>query len=233
MQLFYTPDLQGLTYRLNNEESKHCIKVLRLKEGDLVHLIDGKGSLFEAKITDANHKACVLQIISETREYGKRDFRIIIAIAPTKNMDRFEWFLEKAIEIGVDEVIPIICQHSERKEIKLERLEKVVVAAMKQSYKAYMPVLSEAIPFKMLLNRTFNGEKCIAHCEEGERKLFKYQITPKSEVLILIGPEGDFSKEEINLAVDAGFVPVSLGDSRLRTETAGVVACHTVHLVNE
>lgn len=233
MLLFYTPDLQGLTYRLNNEESKHCIKVLRLKEGDLVHLIDGKGSLFEAKITDANHKACVLQIISETREYGKRDFRIIIAIAPTKNMDRFEWFLEKATEIGVDEIIPIICQHSERKEIKLERLEKVAVAAMKQSYKAYMPVLSEAIPFKMLLNRAFNGEKCIAHCEEGERKLFKYQITPKKEVLILIGPEGDFSKEEIKLAVDAGFVPVSLGDSRLRTETAGVVACHTVHLVNE
>ncbi len=233
MQLFYTPDIQGLNYRLNNEESKHCVKVLRLKEGDLVHLIDGRGSLYEAKITDANHKACALQIVGEIQKYGKRNFRITIAIAPTKNMDRLEWFLEKATEIGVDQIIPIICHHSERKEVKLERMEKVVVAAMKQSYKAYMPVLMEAMPFKELLKLPFSGARFIAHCEEGEKKLLKNQINPKEDVMILIGPEGDFSKEEIDQAIAAGFVPVSLGESRLRTETAGVVACHTVHLMNE
>jgi 16S rRNA (uracil1498-N3)-methyltransferase len=233
MYIFYTPDLKGSNYQLNHDESKHCVKVLRLKEGDIVNLINGRGSLFLAKIINANHKACELQIISENNEYGKRNFRISLAIAPTKNTDRFEWFLEKVTEIGIDEIIPIICQHSERKDIKTDRLEKVIISAMKQSYKAYLPVLSEIIPFKALINRTFGGYKFIAHCEEGDKKLLKNLIKPQKDILILIGPEGDFSKEEIEAAINGGFVPVSLGESRLRTETAGIVACHTVNLINQ
>jgi 16S rRNA (uracil1498-N3)-methyltransferase len=233
MHIFYTPDLDSSNYVLNHEESKHCVKVLRLKDGDTVNLMNGKGSLFVAKIIDANHKGCELQIISEKNEFGKRSYRVVVAIAPTKNTDRFEWFLEKATEIGIDEIIPIICQHSERKDIKTDRLEKVIISAMKQSYKAYLPVLSEPIPFRTLINKYFDGKKFIAHCEEGEKKLLKNLITPQKDVLILIGPEGDFSKDEIDEAINCGFVPVSLGDSRLRTETAGIVACHTVNLINQ
>lgn len=233
MYLFYTPDINSSAYRLNAEESKHCIKVLRLKIGDTVNLINGKGSLFLAEIVGPNYKDCELQIISKKMDFGKRDYRVVVAIAPTKNIDRFEWFLEKATEIGIDEVIPVICQYSERKEIKPDRLEKVIVSAMKQSYKAFLPKLSEPIPFKLLINQTFVGDKYIAHCEVGDKKLLKNLIMPHKDVLILIGPEGDFSKEEIEIAVASGFVPVSLGESRLRTETAGIVACHTINFINQ
>jgi 16S rRNA (uracil1498-N3)-methyltransferase len=158
---------------------------------------------------------------------------LTIGVAPTKNIDRFEWFLEKSTEIGIDRVIPLLCRYSERKEIKPERLEKVMVSAMKQSIKAYLPVLSPLQTFKEAIKSQFSGQKFIAHCYEGEKQLLRDAVVRGKDVLILIGPEGDFSNEEVELAINEGFVPISLGNSRLRTETAALVACHTVNLINE
>jgi 16S rRNA (uracil1498-N3)-methyltransferase len=233
MNIFYITDLSGEAIELNVEESRHCIKVLRLRKGDHVLILNGKGSIFEAVIQVPDAKACKLEILKEERPPKSRMHHLTIAIAPTKNMDRFEWFVEKSTEIGIDRIIPIICQHSERKELKTERLEKLVIAAMKQSGQLYLPELSEPITFKELINRPFNGDKMIAHCDDGGKKNLKNAITPGNDVLILIGPEGDFDPEEIITATRNGFIPVSLGESRLRTETAGIVACHTVCLVNQ
>jgi 16S rRNA (uracil1498-N3)-methyltransferase len=163
--------------------------------------------------------------------FGKRNHYLHLAVAPTKNTDRFEWFLEKATEIGVDEITPILCEHSERKVIKDDRLEKVVISAMKQSLKAYLPKLNPLTPLKDLLNAEFEGKKFIAHCYDLDKRELKNELTESSSHLVLIGPEGDFSEEEIQLAITQQFIPVSLGESRLRTETAGVVACHTVNLL--
>lgn len=233
MHLFYTPDIQHQIHILSEEESKHCTRVLRLQEGNNLFLTDGKGSFCEAVIKNANPKACVIEIIKRNQEYGKRKFSLSIAIAPTKNIERFEWFLEKATEIGIDEIIPLLCRYSERKEIKPERLEKVIVSAMKQSQKAYKPELSPIQNFKQFIIKPFPGSKFIAHCIDEDKKLLKNLIDPGTNVLVLIGPEGDFSAEEVDMALAEGFIPISLGESRLRTETAGVVACHTVNLVNQ
>ena len=233
MHLFYTPDLKDDTYRLSEEESKHCVRVLRLTEGDPLFLIDGKGLFCEAVIVTAHPKACALKVVDRKSNYGKRDFQLSLAVAPTKNIDRFEWFLEKSTEIGIDKVIPLICRYSERKEIKPERLEKVMVSAMKQSIKAYLPVLSPLQTFKETIKSSLSGQKFIAHCYEGEKQLLRDVVIPGKDVLILIGPEGDFSTEEVEMAINEGFVPISLGNSRLRTETAALVACHTVNLINE
>jgi len=233
MHLFYTPDLQHKIHQLSEEESKHCNRVLRLSAGDGIFLTDGQGTFYEALIRDTNPKACSFEITKIIQEYGKREFKLNIAIAPTKNIDRFEWFLEKVTEIGIDEIIPFICRYSERKEIKSERLEKVVVSAMKQSQKAYLPDLLPIQKFKEFIYKPFDGDKFIAHCINNEKNRLKNLIRQGGNVLILIGPEGDFSSEEIEMALSAGFTPVSLGDSRLRTETAGVVACHTVNLINQ
>lgn len=233
MHLFYTPDLSGNTYTLDETESKHCVRVLRLEKGDEITLIDGRGGLFTARITDANNKRCSVEVIQSELNFGVRNFQVHIAIAPTKNIERIEWFLEKATEIGIDRVTPLLCRHSERKEIKHDRLEKVMVSAMKQSLKAYLPQLDEMTKFTDLIRQPFKGQKFIAHCEDQHRDLLKNLIVLNQNYLILIGPEGDFSPEEIEMAIAAGFVPVSLGDSRLRTETAGVVACHTFNLLNE
>ena len=233
MHLFYKSDLQNQIQKLSEEESLHCIRVLRLAEGDTLFLTDGKGAFCEAVITNANPKACLIEIIKPTYEYGKRDFILSIAIAPTKNIERFEWFLEKATEIGIDEIIPIICRFSERKEIKHERLEKVILSAMKQSHKAYLPELSSLQKFKEFVAKPFPGDKYIAHCINSEKRLLKNLVKQSENIMILIGPEGDFSSEEVNMAINEGFIPISLGDSRLRTETAGVVACHTVNLINQ
>lgn len=233
MHLFYTPDIQHKIHLLNEEESKHCMRVLRLYEGDSILLTDGQGSLYEALLKIANPKACSFEITKRIQEYGKREFKLSIAIAPTKNTDRFEWFLEKVTEIGIDEIIPLICKYSERKDIKPERLEKVIISAMKQSQKAYLPDLLTIQKFKEFINKPFDGNKFIAHCINNEKNRLKNLIRQGGNVLILIGPEGDFSPEEIQMALSAGFTPVSLGDSRLRTETAGVVACHTVNLINQ
>jgi len=233
MHLFYTPDLTDDSYRLSEEESKHCVRVLRLVEGDILNLVDGKGLFCEAVITSAHPKACELKIVDKKADYCRRDFHLTMAVAPTKNIDRYEWFLEKATEIGIDVVIPVISRYSERKEIKAERLEKVMVSAIKQSIKAYLPQLQPAQPFKVVVKTPFSGKKFIAHCYEGEKVLLRDAVKKGEDVLILIGPEGDFSAEEVESAIMEGFVPVSLGDSRLRTETAALVACHTINLINQ
>jgi 16S rRNA (uracil1498-N3)-methyltransferase len=204
-----------------------------MQKGDHVLLMNGKGSIFEAHLEIPDPKGCKLAIIKEVTTPVKRTYRLTVAIAPTKNIDRYEWFLEKSTEIGIDRIIPLICQHSERREIKTERLEKILVAAIKQSGQPLLPELTKPVPFKVLMNQNFEGDKFIAHCEVSEKNPFKNEIIAGKNVLILIGPEGDFDPAEINLAVESGFRPVSLGDSRLRTETAGLVACHTVCLVNQ
>ncbi len=233
MHLFYTPDLNGNIYILNETESKHCIRVLRLSSGDEIQLINGKGGFYKAKIMDPNPKKCGVEIVESIHEFGKRNHYLHIAIAPTKNMDRFEWFLEKATEIGIDEITPILCEHSERKVIKPERLEKVIISAVKQSIKAYKPVLNDLMTYSDFINQDFKGQKFIAHCEENEKLLLKNEYKNGSDAIILIGPEGDFSPQEIEMAIKNDFKEISLGESRLRTETAGVVACHTINLLNE
>jgi 16S rRNA (uracil1498-N3)-methyltransferase len=233
MQLFYVPNISGAEVILDEAESKHAVKVLRLSVGDSVQLIDGKGGFYEAEISDANQKKCRLSIVNSTLEFGKKDFHLHIAIAPTKNIDRFEWFLEKATEIGIDEITPLLTSHSERKTVNPERLEKILVSAMKQSLKAYLPKLNNMITFKELVIHDNTENKFIAYCEEIQKKHLKNVEIRAKDALILIGPEGDFSPDEIQFALENGFKAVSLGNARLRTETAGIVACHIVNLANE
>ncbi len=233
MQLFYVPNISGAEVVLDETESKHAVRVLRLTEGTTVELIDGKGGFYIAEIINANAKKCRLAITKAQKEFGKKNFRLHLAVAPTKNIDRFEWFLEKATEIGIDEITPLLCAHSERKVIKPERLEKILVSAMKQSLKAYLPKLNEFTLFKDFISETSAEQKFIAHCYEGKKPHLKNAITTHSNALVLIGPEGDFSLEEVELATTSGFTAVSLGNARLRTETAGVVACHIVNLAND
>ena len=233
MQLFYVPNISGTEVFLNETESKHAVRVLRLREGDKVQVIDGVGGFYKTEISEVHPKRCKLQITQTIKNFEKKNFKLHIAIAPTKNIDRFEWFLEKCTEIGIDEITPLLTEHSERKVIKPERLEKILVSAMKQSLKAYLPKLNELKSFKNLIANSGSSEKFIAHCNEGEKKHLKNNITKGDNVLILIGPEGDFSPEEIELAKENGFKEISLGNARLRTETAGIVACHIVNLANE
>ena len=230
MQLFYCPEVfEGSCY-LSNEESRHCVKVLRKQEGDVIHLIDGKGSFYEVEITVASQKKVLFDIVKQWSE-APRSYSLHIAIAPTKNNDRYEWFLEKATEIGVDEITPVVCAHSERKVIKQERMEKIILSATKQSLKAKLPTLNPAISFKEFFAKEHLSDCFIAHCEEQDKTSLQSIVSDNS--LILIGPEGDFSSKEINVALIHNFKPVSLGSSRLRTETAGIVACHTIALHHE
>ncbi|MCE1200360.1 MAG: 16S rRNA (uracil(1498)-N(3))-methyltransferase [Marinilabiliales bacterium] len=233
MNAFYLPVISDVFVTLEREESKHCIRVLRLKKGDTVHLLDGKGRSFLAVITDPDPNHCLLQIEQETKGEVPRPFKLTIGIAPTKNMDRFEWFLEKATEIGIDRIVPLLCRHSERKEIKSDRLEKILVSAMKQSGQLFLPQLDRMTPIQELFKWESSGQRFIAHCGEEEKHSLKELLIPGTDQLILIGPEGDFGEEEIRLALQNGFTAVSLGDSRLRTETAGLVACMTANLVNQ
>ncbi|MFW6257630.1 MAG: 16S rRNA (uracil(1498)-N(3))-methyltransferase [Prolixibacteraceae bacterium] len=233
MQLFYIPEVTGKTIIPETAESKHMVKVLRLRRGDKVQVVDGKGGFYEAEIADDNPKRCVLSVMNSTQEFGKREFRLHIAIAPTKNNDRFEWFLEKATELGIDEISPVLCDHSERKAIKPDRLEKILVSAMKQSLKAYLPKLNPLITVSELIAANSGNQKFIAHCNEGNKQHLKNVVNAKEDVLVLIGPEGDFSTEEIGFARGNGFTEVTLSKSRLRTETAGVAACQIVNLANE
>ena len=233
MHIFYTPDISGKTYTLDETESKHCVRVLRLAKGDEITLVDGRGGFFTAEIADPNPKRCAVNVVKSEMNFGLRNFQVHIAIAPTKNIERIEWFLEKATEIGIDQVTPLLCHHSERKEIKNDRLEKVMISGMKQSLKAYLPRLDGMTRFSDFIRLPFSGQKFIAHCEEQHRELLKNLVKSEESYLILIGPEGDFSPEEIEMAFHAGYQPVSLGESRLRTETAGVVACHIFNLLND
>lgn len=233
MHIFYTPEISGTNYTLDETESKHCVRVLRLEKGDQITLVDGRGGFYTAEITYPNPKRCMVDVIKSEQNFGLRKFQVHIAIAPTKSIERIEWFLEKATEIGISRITPLLCQHSERKEIKNERLEKVIISAMKQSLKAYLPQLDPLTKFSDFISQPFDGQKFIAHCDEQHRDLLKKMVVLNQNYLILIGPEGDFSSEEIEMAIQAGFQPVSLGESRLRTETAGVVACHTFNLLND
>lgn len=233
MQLFYVPNISASQVVLNETESKHAIRVLRLSEGTHLQLIDGVGGFYKAKITDANPKKCKLEIMESQLDFGKKDFKLHMAIAPTKNIDRMEWFLEKCTEIGIHEITPILSDHSERKVIKPERLEKILISAMKQSVKAYLPKLNKLTSFKNLITNSHDQNKYIAHCNEGEKEHLKNVVSAQNDVLIVIGPEGDFSPEEVALAKEHGFQEISLGTARLRTETAGVVACHIVNLAND
>jgi 16S rRNA (uracil1498-N3)-methyltransferase len=232
MHIFYTPDIDSAQYNLSEEESKHCSRVLRLQKKNLVHLVDGKGGLFVAEILDDHPKRTVLQVLDAQLEYQKRNHHLHIAIAPTKNMDRLEWFLEKATEIGIDEITPIICERSERKEVKTERLEKVVIAAMKQSLKAYIPKINEPITIQKFVAKAEANFKYIAHCLPQDKREIKDSFKEHQSYTILIGPEGDFSEIEINNALQSGFLPITLGNSRLRTETAALQACFEINYLN-
>ncbi|WP_400073620.1 16S rRNA (uracil(1498)-N(3))-methyltransferase [Zobellia russellii] len=233
MQLFYNPDLdKSITqFTFSQEESRHIVKVLRKKEGDLLHITNGKGYIFKSEILLADQKRCKAQIVATQKKHPKVHW-LHMVVAPTKNNDRLEWFLEKATEIGVSEITPIFCDRSERKVIKKERLEKVIQSAMKQSLRAYLPKLNDAISYKDFMAKELNGLLFIAHCEEEEKVDLKRRVAPDKDVTILIGPEGDFSQNEIEMAYEKGFLPVSLGEYRLRTETAAIVACTTVNMIN-
>lgn len=233
MQLFYNPKLDGSVsqFVFTPEESRHIVKVLRKKESDNLLITNGKGYIFEAKIMVADTKRCKAQIISSTKKHRKM-YWFHLVVAPTKSNDRFEWFLEKATEIGVDEITPVICDRSERKIIKQERMEKVLQSAMKQSMQAYLPQLNPITTYSEFIEKERDGLLFIAHCEEDEKMELKRRVAPDKDVTILIGPEGDFSEKEINKAYEKGFLPVSLGRNRLRTETAAIVACTTVNLIN-
>ena len=234
MQLFYNPELTETTtqFVFPKDESKHITKVLRKKEGDILHITNGKGWLFKAEINLADIKHCTVNVITKTFQ-KQRDYNLHPAVAPTKMNDRYEWFLEKATEIGIDSITPIICDHSERKVIKKERFDKIVQSAMKQSLHYYLPKLNNAIRFSEFIEQEFKGQRFIAHCEELDKKTLKQALQPKQDVTILIGPEGDFSVKEIKTALEHQFIPVTLGDTRLRTETAAIVACHSVAFYNQ
>jgi len=232
MHVFYTPDIQTRA-ELSEEEATHAIRVLRLQTEDEVTLTDGKGNFYRAEITSATHKCCLVRILETLPQPPLWNGHLHIAMAPTKNMDRTEWFAEKATEIGFDEPTFLNCRFSERKVIKTERISKILISAIKQSLKARLPRLNEMTDFKKFVTQPFEGQKFIAHCHEGEKALLKEVLTPGLDALILIGPEGDFSEEEVQTAEAHGFRPVSLGKSRLRTETAALVACHLLNLPNQ
>ncbi len=232
MALFYVPDIAE-RWELSEEEAAHALRVLRLSVGAELDITDGCGLLYKARVSSIAGKHCYVDAI-ETQEIPKCwRGNVHIAIAPTKNMDRIEWFVEKATEIGIDAVTFLNCRFSERKVVKTERVERIVVSAMKQSLKYRKPVVGEMTDFKKFISEERPGAKFIAHCYDSERVLFKELLLPGEDATVLIGPEGDFSPEEVEMALKAGYKPVSLGSSRLRTETAGLAACHTFILKNE
>jgi 16S rRNA (uracil1498-N3)-methyltransferase len=224
VHLFYQPDLTSEGILLSEEESKHAVRVLRLNNGSQVELVDGKGTRAIAEVVDDHPKRCALKIVSRTLEKPVRSFYLHIAVAPTKNIERIEWFVEKATEVGIDEISLINCEHSERTTVKVDRLEKVAVSAMKQSQQSWLPLINEMQRFPAFLSAAHADVKLVAHCDEGAKNPISEISFAGKKILVLIGPEGDFSPEEINLSVASGFVPVSLGETRLRTETAALYA---------
>ncbi len=234
MQLFYSSDIIPPFHTLNEEESKHCVRVLRLGVGDELHITDGRGNLHLCRIVEAHQHHCTVEVVKTISEYEKLPYSLTMAVAPTKNIDRYEWFLEKATEVGVSRFIPIECDHSERRTIKHDRELRVITSAVKQSLKAYHPTLDELTPLKKIIATPFEGQKFIAHCDQDfpAREYLPSVIKKNENILILIGPEGDFSPEEIKFALENGFKPITLGNQRLRTETAAVVATVMVATIN-
>ena len=233
MNVFYLPDAREGNVSFPEEESKHIVRVLRMREGDTFCVTNGKGSLFDAELIDAHPKRAMANLSNRRDGYDNRAFKLSIAIAPTKLNERTEWFLEKATEIGIDEIKLFASYHSERRVVNVERFKKIVVAAMKQSVKSNMPIIEEMQTFENLVRQDFHGQKFIAWIDEEVKDQLCNLYDKGSDVLVLIGPEGDFSKDEVELAKANGFVPVSLGEARLRTETAAIVACHTIQLINQ
>ena len=233
MQLFYNSDLKenDTVFTFDSSESKHITKVLRKKNGDELFITNGKGYLFKARIIGDNIKKCEVEIISSKKTYPKTH-SLHMVVAPTKMNDRYEWFLEKVTEIGVHEITPIICERSERKTLKLDRMQRVIESAMKQSLQTYLPKLNQPISLTDFLDKQLSGLKFIAHCEKSERYELKRRIIADQDVTILIGPEGDFTPSEIKSALNKGYLPVSMGKTRLRTETAGIYACTIVTSIN-
>lgn len=230
MQLFYAYKIEGSKAFLDTEETRHCTKTLRKKIGDSISFTDGCGEIYEGNIVDYSKKECQLEIIKTIQAKKTKKFKTHIAIAPTKNINRLEWFLEKTTEIGIDDVSLLLCQRSERKNVRIDRLGKIILSAAKQSLKSWFPKLHDLQKFKNFVSQAQASKKFIAHCNSENLPHLKTLVAKQEDVLILIGPEGDFSLEEVALAKEHGFEEISLGESRLRTETAGIVACHIVHL---
>jgi 16S rRNA (uracil1498-N3)-methyltransferase len=235
MHIFYCPDIKAGLATLSPDESGHCIRVLRLRQGDKVRLVDGFGGMYEAVIAHPDSQKCQLRIVATVYERKEKNYSLHIGIAPTKNIDRFEWFVEKAVEIGIDKITPLLCQRSERKDLRIERLQKLAVSTMKQAMVPTLPVIQHMMPFGRFCQSVSGNayNRFIAYCGDESKKGFSKALVTQTPVLVLVGPEGDFSQGEIDLAIQHDFVPVSLGLNRLRTETAGVVVCQTVNLLNE
>ena len=232
---FYAPDI-ATTLTLPESDSLHCIRVLRMQCGDIIEVVDGKGHRYECRIADAHPKRTKVEIVRQTEVKPVWTNHITLAVAPTKHNDRMEWMTEKLVEIGINRIVPLLCRHSERKEIKTERLVKIAVSAMKQSLKATMPKISPMTPIADFIRECADcdWQKVVGYCDaDTPRRLFAKEYKPCRDIVILIGPEGDFSPEEISAAISAGFVPVTFGDNRLRTETAAIVACDTCHILNQ
>lgn len=230
--MFYAPDI-ALTPELPQEEAQHCARVLRLKTGDLITVTDGKGMFYQAILTEAHPKRCRLRIVERREQKPLWRFHVHIAVAPVKNTDRMEWFVEKATEIGINKITCLRCRYSERREINMQRLHKIAVSAMKQSQQAWLPDICTIVDFHALIASVQEDCRMIGHCAGGERRRIGEVYRTGESALILIGPEGDFSADEIAAALAAGFHPVSLGENRLRTETAALAACHTIHVLNQ
>ncbi len=235
MHRFYCPDI-ATTLMLGEEDSKHCVKVLRMAEGDTIEVVDGNGTLYTCRITMAHPKRCAIEVLDKALQSPHWGHRIVLGIAPTKNLDRIEWLAEKCVEMGVDRIIPLRCHNSERTVLKTERLKKIMISAMKQSLKTTLPQLDEMTPLEQVMAEPFDGTRCIAYCDEQLPREQRHTIASVykagCDVMVLIGPEGDFSPEEVQAATAAGFVPVTLGESRLRTETAGLMAVAAIHTVD-
>ncbi len=237
MELFYASEISGNLCRLDAEESGHCVRVLRHRAGDLIDVIDGEGTLYRCRLTDDNPKGAEAQVLESQAHWNAHPYRLTIGCCPTKNNDRFEWFVEKATEVGIDCIVPLIGERSERKVYKTDRAVRIALSATKQSLKARIPRMEEPLSVKEFLREPREGLKLIAYCFEGERPrtsikeaLQKMPGQAGNDVTVLIGPEGDFSPEEAQLALDSGYVPIHLGASRLRTETAAVTAALAVYL---
>ncbi len=239
MYLFYSPNIKGKEeeigrlYCLDEEESGHCVRVLRYTIGDEILLTNGMGMTYTGRITNPNPKHCEFEVLMAESQKRHHEAYIHIAIAPTKNVERMEWAIEKCTEIGVDEITPLLCRFSERKQLRTDRLQKILLSAAKQSLTPYLPKLNELTPYNHFVQSAKEEQKFIAHCYKDDKRELKDELKPQKSVLVLIGPEGDFSEQEVENALQLGFVPVSLGNSRLRTETAAIVACHTAVLMNE
>ncbi len=233
MYLFYLPEAELGLYKLSEEESFHGTRVLRLKAGEQISLTNGEGCFFKAHVVQPDSKACMVDVFERIEKSDRTKEHLHIAVSPLKNPARLEWFLEKAVEIGIDEITLIVCEHTEKSREKTDRLQRLLISAMKQSLRSKLPKLNGLVKFNDFMKQTSDAAKLIAWCGEGEKTLLKDALKPNENSIILIGPEGDFSETEVKMAFEKGYKAISLGDSRLRTETAALVACHTVCLINQ